>query len=211
MLLDIQNANTESLDFDALAEGHYLRLQQWLLTHEPEAKTRYPSSMPFVENPVVCAEYSVATQVAALRIDINTLQEPILDTGCGKEHQLVTFLAQKGLDVYGMDREATPTNRIHKCSWLDYAFEADHWGTIISHLGFSNHFRHQHLKENSLHRQYASTYVRIIRSLKTDGCFYYTPDLPFIEAFLDSRSYSIQKTQVPGTAFYSTCITRLVY
>ena len=209
LLRDIQSEKTDAPDFDLLAEAHYLRLQQWLQDNQPEAKTLYPASQPFIKNPVVCAECSVATQINTLGIDINTLQEPILDIGCGKEHHLVSFLKQEGWEVYGMDREAKPTARIYRCSWLDYTFGAGQWGTIISHLGFTNHFRHQHLKAAGQHLHYATTYIRILQSLKPGGRFYYTPDLPFIEVFLHPQQYLLEKKQVPQTAFFSSCITRL--
>jgi SAM-dependent methyltransferase len=147
--------------------------------------------------------------VQALSIDTINLKEPILDIGCGIEHHLVTYLQEMGYDAYGIDRDTRPGEKIFKESWLDYDFNPSYWGTVISHLSFTNHFRHHHLKTGSDHLLYAKKYIQILQSLKPGGRFYYAPGLPFIEVFLNPTHYSIAKGQVAHTSFYSVCAERV--
>lgn len=207
LLKDI--SRMEQPDFTYLAHVHFRRLQQWLRKHQPDASLLYPPDQPSVKNKVVCAEYGASTQLNVLQMDLANLQDPILDIGCGKEHHLVDYLIQKGRAAFGIDREAVADTNIQRISWLDYSFENQKWGTIISHLGFSNHFRHQHLKQNNAYKLYAVKYLEILQSLKIGGSFYYAPDLPFIETFLNPEQYSITKIGIYNTPFQSTKISRL--
>lgn len=209
LMKQIKCSNREQVDFDALAERHYIRLQKWFVEYHPEALLQYPPSTPFIHDPVVCSQYRATTQLTVLGIDIRKLEEPILDVGCGREHHLVTYLQQKGLDVYGIDREVMRGERVSRISWLEYDFKPEYWGTIISHLGFTNYFYHQHLKAGGGHFLYAKKYLQILRSLQVNGKFYYTPGLPFIEPLLDSSQYFAQKKPVLQTHFYATTIERL--
>ncbi|HEV7329444.1 MAG TPA: hypothetical protein VGN63_00235 [Flavisolibacter sp.] len=209
LLQDIKNEEESDIDFARLAESHYLRLQRWLTEYQPEATFLYAAAQPMITNGVVCAEYSAFTQLQTLGIDISDLAEPILDLGCGKDHHLVNYLHARGFDVYGMDRNATPAEKIFRRSWIDAVFQPGYWGTIISHLGFSNHFMHHHLKAKSDHLLYARKYVELLKALKVGGRFYYAPDLLFIEIYLDANQYSLQKKQVPQTTFYTSAVQRL--
>lgn len=65
--------------------------------------------------------------------------------------------------------------------------EMKKWGTIVSNLGFSNHFNHHNLREDGNFIKYAKTYMNILYSLKPGECFHYAPDLPFIEKYLDEN------------------------
>jgi hypothetical protein len=65
-------------------------------------------------------------------------------------------------------------------------------GTITSNLGFSNHFNHHHLRKDGHFIEYAKTFMDILNSLKIGGSFYYAPDLPFIEKYLDRVKYRIK-------------------
>jgi len=209
LVLDIKEQRSGSIDFHSLGSKHFLRLKHWLLQYYPEAHHIYPSEIPKIEQPVVCAEYSAALQLEVIGIDINTLVEPILDIGCGKEQQLVTYLQQKGFAAYGLDRMVNESATSFQESWLEFDYKPHHWGTIISHLGFSNHFLHQHLRQSELALQYATTFKRILTSLKEGGTFYYTPGLPFIESYLSSVEFKVETKQVKGTIFQASSITRL--
>lgn len=117
--------------------------------------------------------------------------------------------SKKGFEVFGIDREVIPAQTIFNESWLEFDYGVSSWGTIISHLGFTNHFRHHHVKISGGHLQYANTFLRILHALKIGGSFYYAPDLPFIEAFLNPLQFSVTKNLITGTPFYSSCIKRL--
>jgi hypothetical protein len=199
----------KEIDFGLLAETHFLRLQQWLIANQPDALLLFPADHPTVENKVVCAEYSPALQLTTMHIDLNSAKQPILDIGCGKEHRLVNFLLKKNVAVFGIDRDTEPAKHIQRISWLDFAYTQNKWGTIISHLGFSNHFRYQHLKQNSVYTTYAMKYVEILQSLKIGGVFYYAPDLFFIEMFLNPQQYRITKHAIANTSFSAVAVQRL--
>jgi len=209
LLQDIKSEKESDIHFDRLAGNHYLRLQRWLTKSQPEATAFYPALQAVIANEVVCAEYSVSAQLHTLGIDISSLAEPILDLGCGKDYHLIKHLLSMGFDAYGMDREVIPGKNVCRRSWMDAVFEPGYWGTIISHLGFSNHFMHHHLKAKSDHLLYAGRYVELLQSLKAGGRFYYAPDLPFIEIYLDANRYALKKKPVPPTRFYATSVQRL--
>lgn len=198
------------VNFYKLAINHYKRLQNWLLQIHPEAERLFSKEETHIKQPVVCAEYSAATQLQTLSIKVESLKAPILDIGCGKDHHLVNYLRSKGLDAYGIDRDANPSAYIYKSDWFDFDFYPGAWGTIISHLGFSNHFMHHHLKQNGLFEQYARTYISILRALKIGGSFYYAPGLPFIEPFLNKSEFTFICNPVPSTNLYAAHLTRMV-
>jgi hypothetical protein len=210
LMLEIKSKKSGVVDFNTLSERHYQKLQQWLLESQPETPSIYPSSQPLIKNSVVCAEYSVSTQLHTLGIGtISSLSEPILDVGCGKEYHLVKYLRSMGFDAYGIDRDVIPDEGVSRSSWMDCVLRPAYWGTIISHLGFSNHFIHHNLKATTDHLMYAKKYVELLKSIKVTGKFYYAPDLPFIEAYLNSQDYLLHKKQIAQTSHYSVCIERL--
>jgi hypothetical protein len=81
----------EHLDFDTLTDNHFRRLQWWLISKQPDAGLLFPSDNARIDKTIVCAEYSVATQLSTLRINVDALKAPILDIGCGREHKLVNY------------------------------------------------------------------------------------------------------------------------
>ncbi len=137
------------------------------------------------------------------------LPGPVLDIGCGKQPYLVRHLRQQGIVAYGIDRETEPSDLTFQNCWLEFSYRPQHWGTIISHLGFSNHFLHHHLLKGGQHQQYATTYRQILHALKKGGRFYYAPDLPFIECWLDPEEFFVQKKPIADTPFQAVVVTRL--
>jgi hypothetical protein len=181
-----------------------------------------------VHNQVACEEYSAALQLRVLGIELSQLSEPILDVGCGKRGELVRCLRKAGLKAFGVDRLVSPVRYLAEADWLQYRFEPSSWGTIISHMAFSNHFRFHHLYRHGIPETYAAKLVEILNALKPGGELYYAPGLPFIEKLLSPPRYQVSTKAVatPGWArqelaqtgaqlagedrFYSTRITRLV-
>lgn len=190
-----------------VAENHYARLQEWLAQSNPFASKIYPENLSVIEE-VVCAEYSAELQMEILGLDISTLQGPVLDIGCGNKAHLVKVLAASGFEVYGIDRNISSADNLEKADWLDYHFIPNHWGTIVSNLGFSNHFRHHHLRNDGDFIIYAQKYMEILQSLKPGGAFYYAPDLPFIEGYLDSDKYEVTKNDIPLSNYQSVRIKK---
>lgn len=191
-----------------IAKKHYENLINWLQKTNSFAEPVYSSKSEIVE-PVACSEYSAGLQMKTLQIDIHQIIEPVLDVGCGKQGNTVNYLRQTGIEAYGFDRFATDSFCFKKSDWFDFNFEKDKWGTIISNLGFSNHFYHHHLRMDGNFIGYGKKFMEILSSLKPGGSFHYAPDLPFIECYLDENKYQITKHSIENFEFKSSKIKRL--
>jgi hypothetical protein len=98
--------------------------------------------------------------------------------------------------------------------WLNFPIEPEKWGTVISHMAFSNHFLFHHFYRNGQPEAYARQYRNILNGLKPGGSFFYSPGLPFIEALLPRNEFTIYRRQViaeqPGY-LYSVQILRALH
>jgi hypothetical protein len=180
-----------------------------------------------VQERVTCAEYAAQMQMGVLGIEVQRLAEPILDVGCGREGTLVEYLHRQGLEAYGLDRSAAPSVYTFKVDWLQFSFSSLRWGTIISHMAFSNHFIYQHLYCEGHPEVYARLYMDMLRSLKPGGAMYYAPGLPFVERLLPEASYAVVRREAPlprdwqaqlppghvaalgGNPLYAACVIRV--
>jgi len=93
---------------------------------------------------------------------------------------------------------------------LKYDYGNEKWGTIVSNLGFSNHFLHHNSREDGNHIGYGKTYMNILKSLKAGGCFHYAPDLSFIEKYLDNKQFDLRKYDINEYHFRTSIIKRTV-
>lgn len=128
------------------------------------------------------SEYSPELQRAVLRLD-EPLTGPILDIGCGARGALTLALRAAGHEVVGFDRDAAADGLLAG-DWLSFDYGRQRWGTVVSHLGFSLHFLHQHLAGAPAAFDYARAYRSVLAGLKPGGVFAYAPSLPFIEEVL---------------------------
>jgi hypothetical protein len=193
---------------EEIAKEHYGNLKEWLTRYNPFAEKIYSDTDTYIE-PVVCSEYEPDLQIDILQIDPEKLMSPVLDIGCGKQGKLVKYLSGKGIDVYGIDRFPFTASNLISADWLEFDYGIEKWGTIISNLGFSNHFKHHNLREDGNYIEYGKTYLNILNSLKITGTFHYAPDLPFIEVYLDNRQFDVSTRLIYGYDFKSTKIRRL--
>ena len=145
---------------------------------------------------VVCAEYTPEMQLEILGVQPDVLLQPVLDLGCGKPGQLVQYLRQNGIQATGVDRVVDPSPNLIQADWLDYPMVPGYWGTVISHMAFTNHFLFHHLYQYGRIEPYARQYMVVLKSLKEQGSFYYAPGLPFIEAYLPHETYSVTQRQI---------------
>jgi SAM-dependent methyltransferase len=175
---------------NALRDYH-AKLAAFILQLDPPGPVR---GMIFRE--VRCAEYEPVLQLRVLGIDAESLLEPILDLGCGESAALVRHLIVAGKGAFGVDRAARGEPFIVGHDWLDYPIKEARWGTVISHLGLSNHFLHHHLRPAGLAERYARKYMEILRGLKPGGLFLYSPGLPFMETLLPRDAYSVLKKPI---------------
>ena len=200
--------NADKTVLDAVSHTHYLHLCDWLVHTNAFAGKMYSGDQEYAM-PVACSEYPPDLQLSILNIDLKTLLEPVLDIGCGRELNLVNYLRDNGIEAYGIDRFDNINPYYYKTDWLEYNFELEKWGCLISNLGFSNHFIHHNLRVDGNYREYAQKYMDILSSLKIGGSFYYAPDLPFIEKHLDSSKYLYTGNIIEGYVYKSIRITRI--
>lgn len=147
---------------------------------------------------VVSAEYDPELQLRVLGLDPASLASPILDLGCGVDARLVRWLRARGLEAEGIDRAAEPAEGIRRTGWLEVPLAPGTYGTVISHLGFSLHFLHQHLRVGDEALRYARRYMELLRALRPGGLFAYAPGLPFVEAHLPPAEWRVERTPVPA-------------
>jgi hypothetical protein len=192
--------NADQATLNVLSQQHYANLCDWLVKTNGFAGKIYDHNEETVQ-PVACSEYAPDLQLSLLHIDLNTLLQPILDIGCGRELNLVNYLRDNGFEAYGIDRFENENPYYTKADWLEYDYEPAKWGTIISNLGFSNHFVHHNLRADGNYQEYARKYMEILAALQVGGSFHYAPDLPFIEKHLDKNKYLHSGFTIEGYEF----------
>lgn len=192
---DIYRLLSEEQSVDDLTKG----LRRLLEDHFgilSENIARYidsPSGENFVFVSPVCNEYSPELQLEALGIDEQDLQEPILDIGCGFSGKLVKYLKEQGFTAIGVDRSVEKSDFLFRMDWFEVCGSLELWGTVISHMAFSNHFIFHHVNRMADIVKYAAQYKAVLSSLQPGGFFYYTPGLPFIEQFLSLDEYNLTR------------------
>lgn len=173
----------------------------------------FPKEQPYVQA-IPCSEYSAPMQLRVLQVESAELKEPILDIGCGRKANLVRYLRGIGLEAYGLDRSLDPRDYLVRNNWLEQEYVPDSWGTVISHLAFSNHFVRNHLRRKGNYFKYAEKYMEILRSLKLGGSFIYVPDMPFIECHLPPEKFQVTgeaaEVSSSGYPIRVSRITRLI-
>jgi hypothetical protein len=98
----------------------------------------------------------------------------------------------------GVDRSVEAAPWLVENDWFEIDLTVVRWGTVVSHMAFSNHFIFQHLYKNGDPNRYARLYMRILGSLRPGGTFYYAPGLPFIEQFLPETLFTVEKRELSG-------------
>jgi hypothetical protein len=203
-----ESFQTKTNSIENISINHYEKLKGWIKESNPFAEKIYKNGSKKV-NPVACSEYSPDLQVNVLKIDVEYLMQPVLDIGCGNHGHLVNYLKNQGIDVLGIDRFKFTASNLKTVDWLEFDYGKDHWGTIVSNLGFSNHFNHHNLREDGNFIEYGKTYMNILNSLKVGGCFHYAPDLPFIEKYLDNNQFDLKKYEINEYDFKTTIIKKI--
>ena len=97
----------------------------------------------------------------------------------------------------GIDRVAEPAEGILRADWLEVPLVPGSLGTALSHLGFSLHFLHHHLRPGGEAARYARRYMDVLRALRPGGVFAYAPGLPFVEEHLPPAAWRVERTPVP--------------
>ena len=190
---------TKTDSIENISKNHYEKLKEWITKSNPFAEEIYKNDDKKVK-PVACSEYSPDLQINVLKIDIAHLMQPVLDIGCGNQGHLVNYLKNQGIEVFGIDRFKFATSNLITIDWLEYDYGKEKWGTIVSNLGFSNHFNHHNLREDGNYIEYGKTYMNILN---------YAPDLPFIEKYLDNNQFNLRKYEINEYDFKTTMIRKI--
>ncbi len=168
------------------------RYADGLLGFLNEVGSQQEAGEDFLEQLPPCALYRPETQLSVLSLDTESLKEPILDLGCGREAKLFTYLNERNRRVVGVDRFVEPSSNRLRVDWFELPLGAPIWGTIIAHQSVSLHFLHHHLRQNPVAMEYARLMMRLLASLKVGGRLIYAPSLPFFEPLLDDREFQVR-------------------
>jgi len=186
--------------------GHTARLGRFV---QSRARDLAPGAMP----DTIGTEYSVGLQLAVLDLDPTRLLPPILDLGCGPTALLVHHLRNLGLEAFGLERSRTVADHVQVGDWLKTDFGRERWGSIVAHLSFTNHFVLHHRNSATAAAEYAQTYLRLLRSLRIGGRFYYAPGVPFIEELLPPKEFTVSRRELlagpDDSAIDAVCVLRL--
>lgn len=197
-----------SQTIEILSEEHYQKLKGWLRNATPYVEQVQPGEHR-QPNAIACFEYDASLQLNVLKIDKDHLKSPVLDIGCSPEGYLPGYLHENGLEAYGINRfEANPPF-VEKADWLYFDYQAQQWGSIISNLGFSTHFKRHYQAGDQKYKEYSRAYEIILQSLKPGGSFYYAPSLPFIEHHLDQDTYKVIRYPIEYFNMTATQVIRL--
>jgi hypothetical protein len=190
---------------EKVEQRHFYRIQEFIAHTNPSIFTINHNTNAKAEN-FVCAEYSAEFLVDLLGLESELTNSPILDIGCGKHGRLVQYLRARGIHACGIDRMASGKGLL-SADWLDFDYGENKWGLIISNLSFCSHFLYHHLAGEEIANNFALTFMAILKSLKPDAKWIYTPSIPFFESLLPSE-YAIQRERVHGH-FTKTEITKV--
>ncbi|ULQ59907.1 class I SAM-dependent methyltransferase [Brucepastera parasyntrophica] len=146
-------------------------------------------------SPAICSEYTLDLQEKILHLQISFLAEPILDIGCGEQALLTKELRKNNKTVIGIDQffHSDAADYLLCKNWLEFEYQSCSWGSIVSHMAFSNHFIHHLSGQTGMAGKYEEVFFAILDSLKPGGTFYYAPAIPSIENKVDTEKYSIKR------------------
>jgi len=179
-----------------LRTEHFPAIQVWVSRLYPPLFSESLRQQETIR-PVCCADYSAELQLHVLGIAPDDLHDPVLDIGCGYAAPLVKYLRSRGVDVYGFDRLIEEeTDRVNKADWFTYEYSAHHWGTIVSHMAFGNHYRYAVHYDEGLRQDLEITYDMIVSSLAPGGLFAYTPGVPELDMRVSPTRFQVEHTRV---------------
>ncbi|PKO11739.1 MAG: hypothetical protein CVU39_27815 [Chloroflexi bacterium HGW-Chloroflexi-10] len=218
ILINNQEYDKLEEELNQLIRAHFEDLSHNLVRFGDPTTEIIPNILVFRQ--VVCREYSPQFQMEIMGLTLSNLIEPVLDIGCGKDGYLVRYLRQQGIQAVGIDRLVGSHQGLIAEDWLNMPLRKSFWGTVISHMAFSNHFLFQHYYSHGNPQPYARQYMKILSALKPGGQFIYAPGLPFFEQLLPSEEYvlyvkkidehlSEEKAKLSLINFQTSWVTRL--
>ncbi len=187
---------------------HYPLLAEWIRKLYPDGIKAAMASKPGIGS-VVCRNYSAEFQLDLFGLDPRAIMQPVLDIGCGASAELVRHLRRSGIEAYGLDRSLKVKQPyLLQGDWLQTAFEAKKWGTVISHLALSNHFIYVEKFDEVQVSRYIDKYREILYCLKPGGLFVYAPASSALEKNAVENSFTLKNVLV-GNGYGFTKVSRI--
>lgn len=211
-VIDIKNLceqkSIAKKDIEKVFSAHYDRLRRCISDNNGQGMVEEYTKSPTIV-PKICAEYSASLQLDVLGLDIEKIKQPVLDIGCGSGAPLVAYLRANGVEAIGLDRNVKQTDYLIASDYLDYDFKSKKYGTVVSHMAFSNQLWYATQKCSVHAQRYFHKFIEILYSLKPGGCFVYSPGIPFMEAQLP-KGFQIKKVYVfeNSSRLYAAIIQR---
>lgn len=135
--------------------------------------------------------YSPAFILDILGVSEEEIKGKVLDIGCRKDAVLVKYLRNKNIDAYGIDINVIENDYLENEDWLEKDFGEMEYDFIFSNLSFTKYFLKNHLSDEGDYVEYATTFMRILNSLKIGGRFYYVPSVDFFEELLPEDRFEV--------------------
>lgn len=195
----IENIADAQKDYERIALEHFTQVKNYIndFTSKEENETKY-------------SKYSPEFILEILDVKEEELKGKSLDIGCGKNGELVNYLAQKGVDSYGLDMECEESDKLEQEDWLIKEYPENTYDLITSNLTFTKHFNEANQEEANDQEcfEYAQSYMKILNSLKVGAKWHYVPSVTFIEELLPEDKFEVNNTFIDDSIM-RTIVKRL--
>ncbi len=188
-----------SNNFDLVMKIHYERLSDIISCYYPEEIVKVLRNKKEIGS-VKNEEYTFRIQQSLYEIEIEEIQEPVIDVGCGMSAAFVNHLLKENIDIVGIDRIIGNENeRIIQADWLTYDFKSQKWGMVYSNMAFTNHLHyHMHNGDCAKLNQYIEKYLEILESLKLFGELIYAPSVLALEENINTENFEVTRKRKIG-------------
>lgn len=195
----IENIGDVQKDYERIALEHFTQVRNFINDFTSKE-----------DNETASSKYSPEFILEILDVKEEELKGKSLDIGCGKNGELVKYLAQKGVDSYGLDMECEDTDRLEQEDWLLKDYLENTYDLITSNLTFTKHFNEANQEEANDQEcfEYAQSYMKILNSLKVGAKWHYVPSVTFIEELLPEDKFEVNNTFIDDSIM-RTIIKRL--
>ena len=201
-LSDLYKTTYNSLtgnNFSSVMKMHYERLSDIISDYYPEEFVKVLRDNKEIGS-VKNEEYTFRIQQSLYEIEIERIQEPVIDVGCGMSAAFVNHLLKENIDIVGIDRIVRSDNkRIIQADWLTYDFKSQKWGMVYSNMAFTNHLKyHMHNGDYPKLNQYMKKYFEMLESLKLFGELVYAPGVEALEENINTKNFEITRKRKIG-------------
>ena len=188
-----------SKDFSSVMKMHYERLSEIISGYYPEKYVKILKDNKEIGS-VKNEEYTFRMQQSLYEIEIERIQQPVIDVGCGMSAAFVNHLCKENIDIVGIDRIVGKANeRIIQADWLAYDFKSQKWGMIYSNMAFTNHLLyHMHNGDYPKLNQYMEKYFEMLESLKLFGELIYAPGIEALEENINTKRFEVTRKRKIG-------------